>query len=46
MGIDNKKTTILPNNETHYRGVHNKKYLINILSERPNIKGNTNNTCC
>lgn len=37
-----KKTTVLPNHESHYKAIHNKKYLINVLTERPKIKENTN----
>jgi CRISPR/Cas system-associated endonuclease/helicase Cas3 len=37
-----KKTTILPNKESHYNAIHGKKYLLKTLSERPNITPNTN----
>lgn len=37
----NDKTTILPNANTHYPAVHNKKYLINVLTEQPNISINS-----
>jgi hypothetical protein len=41
---DNKtsQTTILPNKDTHYRAIHDKKYLINITNTRPTVTPNTN----
>lgn len=36
------KTRILPNKESHYAAVHNKKYKLNVLDKTPNITRNTN----
>tara|TARA_R110000782_G_scaffold270273_1_gene370187 strand:+ start:9471 stop:11717 length:2247 start_codon:yes stop_codon:yes gene_type:complete len=38
----NNTTTVLPNKETHYNAIHDKKYLVKTLSERPDITPNTN----
>jgi CRISPR/Cas system-associated endonuclease/helicase Cas3 len=38
----NNKTTILPNKETHYNAIHDKKYLLKLIRERPIITPNTN----
>ncbi len=38
----NNQTTILPNHESHYNAIHDKKYLIKLLNKRPNIKFNSN----
>lgn len=38
----NNKTLVLPNNETHYKAIHNEKYLINVVNEKPEILANTN----
>ena len=37
----NNKSIILPNKETHYKAIHDKKYLLKLVRERPIINPNT-----
>jgi CRISPR-associated endonuclease Cas3-HD len=39
--IDNK-TQILPTTESHYPAIHDKKYIFNVVNEKPTIQPNTN----